>query len=274
MINWNEIKNNIGELNGNNILSPKDNKPLDNELIMCLFCNKINLKYRFEPYYEIPFIEYNTRIFDTVISGFDEDNITSSSVSTTSTSVLNENNIISTSLSSSELIDNFKNTKNFFDVAKNDKMIITYILSIKNIIITQIKIVTKSDPEKIKKLINEPNINTNDINIYDYITNNFDINLILVSALENMDLRKYKILSEMLYNIDNKYLDYAKESIINSNKNISLDKMVYKFDLPTKKDFEFFTNNSNYIYINFILILLIVLIFIIFILQIKGVNFI
>ena len=63
MINWDEIKNNIGELNGENILSPIDNKPLDNELIMCLFCNKINLKYRFEPYYEIPFIEYNTRIF-------------------------------------------------------------------------------------------------------------------------------------------------------------------------------------------------------------------
>lgn len=242
MINWDEIKNNIGELNGKNILSPIDNKPLDNELIMCLFCNKINLKYRFEPYYEIPFIEHTTRIFDTVISGFNEDILTSTS-----------------------LIDNFKNNNNFFDVAKNDNMITTYILSIKNTIITQIKIATKTDPDKIKKMINEPDISTNDVDIYDYITNKFDINLLLISALENMDLRKYKILSEMLYNIDNqesKYLDYAKESIINSNKNISLDKMMYGFNLPTKKDFEFFTNNSNIMYINLILIIIIILIFI------------
>ena len=241
MINWNEIKNNIGELNGNNILSPIDNKPLDNELIMCLFCNKINLKYRFEPYYEIPFIEYNTRIFNTIISIFYEDN-----------------NITS--------IDNFKNNddeyKNFFDVAKNKKMISTYLLYIKNTIITQIKIATKSDPDKIKKLINETNINNNDI--YDYITNKFDINLILVSALDNMDLSKYKILSEMLYNIDNKYLDYAKESIINSNKNMSLDEMVYGFNLPTKTDIEMFANNSTILYINYLLIILIIIIILIF----------
>ena len=251
MINWDAIKNNIGELNGNNILSPIDNKPLNNELIMCLFCNKINLKYRFEPYYEIPFIEYNTRIFDTVISGFYENN--------NSTSSLNENNN-----STSSLNDSFKNNdieyKNFFDVAKNEKMITTYILSIKNIIITQIKIATKSDPDKIKKLINEQNINN--IDIYDYITNKFDINLILVSALDNMDLRKYKILSEMLYNIDNKYLDYAKESIINSNKNMSLDEMVYGFNLPTKTDIEMFANNSTILYINYLLIILIIIILI------------
>jgi hypothetical protein len=241
MINWDEIKNNIGELNGNNILSPIDNKPLNNELIMCLFCNKINLKYRFEPYYEIHFIEYNTRIFNTVISGFYENN--------NSTSSSNKN---------------FKNNdieyKNFFDVVKKEKMITTYILSIKNIIITQIKIATKSEPDKIKKLINEQNINN--IDIYDYITNKFDINLILVSALDNMDLIKYKILSEMLYNIDNKYLDYAKESIINSNKNMSLDEMVYGFNLPTKTDIEMFANNSIILYINYLLIILIIIILI------------
>jgi hypothetical protein len=52
MSNWNKIKNNIAELNNITKLSPKDNKPLDNELIMCLFCNKINLKYRYKPYYD------------------------------------------------------------------------------------------------------------------------------------------------------------------------------------------------------------------------------
>ena len=39
MSDWSKIKNNISELEGNNKLSPLDKKPLDNELVMCLFCN-------------------------------------------------------------------------------------------------------------------------------------------------------------------------------------------------------------------------------------------
>ena len=77
-------------------------------------------------------------------------------------------------------------------------------------------------------------------------------------------MRKYKILSEMLYNIDNqgsKYLDYAKESIINSNKNMSLDKMIYGIDIP-----EHFNNvNNNNYNINIILIILIILLILIII---------
>ena len=231
MNDWDDIKNTIAKLNGNNKLSPIDNKPLDNELIMCLFINKVNLKYRFEPYYEVPFIEYTTRIFNTIINNY----------------------------------ENKTDVENFFEVAKKEPQIITYITSIKNVILTQIRIASKKNPDIMKQ-----NIDTSKEDIYDTILNKFDINLILVSALENLDMRKYKILSKMLYNtgkLDNKYLDYAKESIINSNKNISLDKMVYGIDLSNKynlkdNNMEHFNYNSNYLYINFFLILIIIIIII------------
>lgn len=218
MTDWNIIKNNIAELNGINKLSPVDNKPLDNELIMCLYCNKVNLKYRFMPYYEVQFIEYTTRIFDTTI-----------------------------------------NNNDFFDMAIKDKQINIYINSIKNVILTQLRIMSKDNPEIIDNLIKENNIDKSKEDIYNIILNDIDINLILVSALENLDMRKYKILSEMLYNKNSKYLDYAKESIINSNKNISLDKMVYGIDLP-----EHFNNvNLNYnLYINILLIIIMIIIII------------
>jgi hypothetical protein len=229
MSDWDKIKNDIAELNGNNKLSPLDNKPLDNELIMCLFCNKVNLKYRFEPYYEVPFIEYTTRIFDSIL-GYD-------------------------------YLDD-KEQQNFFEVAKKDPQIITYINSIKNVILTQIRIISKKNPDIIK----DQNIDSNKEDIYDSILNKFDINLILVSALENLNMRKYKILSKMLYNSgkqDTNYLDYAKESIINSNKNISLDKIVYGIDLSNKyNNIEHFNNNSNNLYLNFFLILIMILIMI------------
>jgi hypothetical protein len=229
MTDWDTIKNNIAEFNGTNKLSPIDNKPLDNELIMCLFCNKINLKYRFEPYYEVPFIEYTTRIFDTILGSDYIDNETKPEPDT----------------------EPDTEPENFFDIAIKDKQINIYINSIKNVILTQIRIMSKDHPNILK----DNNIDT--------ILNNFDINLILISALENLDMRKYKILSKMLYNKDNlgnKYLDYAKESIINSNKNISLDKMVYGIDLP-----ENFYNNVNYnnLYINIFLIIIIIIIIII-----------
>jgi hypothetical protein len=255
MSNWDEIKNNIAELNGNNKLSPIDNKPLDNELIMCLFCNKVNLKYRFQPYYEVPFIEYTTRIFDTTVGS---DYIYSSEDATTS--------ILSEKYKKSEKPEHFEKEEHndFFEIAKKEPQIITYITSIKNVILTQIRIVSKKNPDIINNLIKDKNIDTSKEDIYDIILNKFDINLILVSALENLDMRKYKILSKMLYNEDNKYLDYAKESIINSNKTISLDKMVYGIDLPDDSKIENFNNNSNSnnLYINFFLILIIILIII------------
>lgn len=211
MSDWNKIKNKLSELNTKTILNPIDKKPLDNELVMCLFCNKINLKYRFEPYYEVPFIDYTTRMFNTIIY----DNI----------------------------------DDNFFTVASSDKLINTYINSIKNVLITKINIAFQNNPD-LKK---------------DYNINNFDKNtdknLILVSAIDNLNMDKYKKLSEMLYNIDNKYLDYAKESIINSNKNMSLDKMLYGIDIP--EHFINTINNRSFYIINIILIIIIVLIILI-----------
>ena len=198
MSDWDSIKNNIGELNGINKLSPIDKKPLDNELIMCLFCNKINLKYRYKPYYEVPFIDYTTRIFNTII--------------------------------------NLKNI-NFFKEASNDSLIKTYVNSIKNTLDTQLYTFYKNINKKV----------------------NLDINLLLISAIDNLDMKKYKILSEMLYKIDSKYLDYAKESIINSNKNQSLDKMLYNTDMPEKTNIESFISINN-LHINYFLILIMILI--------------
>jgi hypothetical protein len=211
MSDWDKIKNKVSELNTKTILNPIDKKPLDNELVMCLFCNKINLKYRFEPYYEVPFVDYVTRMFNTIIN----DNI----------------------------------DDNFFTVASSDKLINTYINSIKNVLITKINIAFQNNPD-LKKQYENKNIND--------IIKNVDVNLILVSAIDNLNIDKYKKLSEMLYNIDNKYLDYAKESIINSNKNMSLDKMLYGIDIP-----EQFVNTNNFNYINIILIILIIIIILI-----------
>jgi hypothetical protein len=204
--NWDDIKNNIAELNGINKLSPIDKTPLNNELIMCLFCNKINLKYRFQAYYEVPFLDYTTRMFNTLI---------------------NENN-------------------NFFIEASKDLLLKEYIDSINNTIKTKIYTINKSE-------------NT-DYNL------NIDTNLLLISALENLDMNKYKILSKLLYEMDVKYLDYAKESIINSNKNKSLDKMVYGIDVLNNA-FEIFSNHSvSSSYLNYFLIIIIFLL-IIFILN-------
>jgi hypothetical protein len=201
MSNWDGIKKNISELNNTTKQSPVDNKTLDNELIMCLFCNKINLKYRYKPYYEVPFIDYTTRMFNTLI---------------------NENT-------------------NFFIEANKDSMINTYIESIKNVIKTQMDILNKNK-----------SVDINNINI--------DLNLLLLSAIDNLDMNKYKKLSKMLYEIDIKYLDFAKESIINSNKNKSLDVMVYGIELK-----ETFLNNinNNQLYINIFLIIILIILIII-----------
>jgi hypothetical protein len=232
MSDWNDIKNKISYLNDKTKLSPIDKKPLDNELIMCLFINKVNLKFRFEPYYEVPFLDYTTRMFNTVIDNY----------------------------------ENRTNVENFFEVAKKDTMIKTYIDSIKNTLITKIKIdaINKPDIKKyISDLINQNN-NKNKEEILDLIINNFDINLILCSALEFLDMRKYKILSKMLYNVDNqgyKYLDYAKESIINSNKNKSLDQIVFGINITEHMSRNIKENFGGY-HINFILIIILFLLLI------------
>lgn len=185
MSDWNNIKYNIAEINNITKKSPVDSSPLNNEYIMSLFINKINLKYRFEPYYEVPFVEYTTRLFNKL---------------------------------------NYEN-KNFFIEANKDNMINIYINSIKNILTTQFNIYNKSKKE---------------INI------NIDTNLLLISALQNLNLIKYNKLSQMLYEVDKKYLDLSKESIINTNKNISLDKMVYGIDMPkVSEHFDFNFNCIN-----------------------------
>ncbi len=240
MSDWDKIKNDIAMLDEKTRLSPIDKKPLDNELIMCLFINKVNLKYRFEPYYEVPFIDYTTRMFNTVIDNY----------------------------------ENRTDVENFFDVAKNDTMIKIYINSIKDTLITKFQIESRDKPDVknyIADLIKENN-NINRNEIFDIIRNKFDINLILCSALEFLDMRKYKILSKMLYNLDNqgyKYLDYAKESIINSNKNKSLDQIVYGINI-TEHMSGIIKENFNNPQINFTLIIILLLLLIY--LTLKYVN--
>ena len=176
---------------------------------MCLFCNKINLKYRYKPYYEVPFIDYTTRMFNTL---------------------MNENT-------------------NFFIEANKDSLINIYIDSIKNVIKTQMDILNKNK-----------SVDINNINI--------DLNLLLLSAIDNLDMKKYKILSKMLYEIDMKYLDFAKESIINSNKNKSLDIIVYGIEL--KETFLNNNINNNQLYINILLIIILIILIILIIIKCKN----
>jgi hypothetical protein len=229
MSDWDKIKNNIAILDEKTKLSPIDKKPLDNELIMCLFINKVNLKYRFEPYYEVPFLDYTTRMFNTVIDDY----------------------------------ENRTDVENFFDVAKKDTMIKIYINSIKDTLITKFQIESRDKPD-IKNYIDDLIKENNNINrneIFDIIRNKFDINLILCSALEFLDMRKYKILSNMLYNQGSKYLDYAKESIINSNKNKSLDQIVYGINI-TEHMFGVILENFGNSQTNFILIIILLILLI------------
>jgi hypothetical protein len=229
MSDWDKIKNNIAILDEKTKLSPIDKKPLDNELIMCLFINKVNLKYRFEPYYEVPFLDYTTRMFNTVIDDY----------------------------------ENRTDVENFFDVAKKDTMIKIYINSIKDTLITKFQIESRDKPD-IKNYIDDLIKENNNINrneIFDIIRNKFDINLILCSALEFLDMRKYKILSKMLYNQGSKYLDYAKESIINSNKNKSLDQIVYGINI-TEHMFGVILENFGNSQTNFILIIILLILLI------------
>ncbi len=75
---------------------------------------------------------------------------------------------------------------------------------------------------------------------------NIDTTLIATATPRLSDLAKYRYLAKLLYEKDKKYLDYALESIINNNKNTSLDMMVLGVDNITKnkksKNIEHFEN--------------------------------
>ncbi len=242
MSNWEEIKNQISELDGVSKKSPTDGSLLNNELIMCLFINKINLKYRFKPYYEPPFIDYCNRFFNNTVD------------------------------------------ENVFIKAYNDKMIKKYIESIIDVLKTKILIAYKNSTEKsiksssstsTKTILSGPTtIPSSSSSILDGIDLlNVDYLLIYCSALENLDLNKYKKLSKMLYEIDTEYLDFAKESIINSNKELSLDKIMFGIDIPEKfENFENIENSFiNITNINYTL-LIIIIILIIKVINIYYIN--
>jgi predicted nucleic-acid-binding protein len=83
-------------------------------------------------------------------------------------------------------------------------------------------------------------------------------------------LDKYRYLAKLLYENNSKYLEYAKESIINHNTNISLDKMVFGVDgitrLENKKQtpIEQFYNTckvNKHIFILWIILVILILFF-------------
>lgn len=107
--------------------------------------------------------------------------------------------------------------------------------------------------------------------------------VLLVAAIPNINqgnnlgfnqgyiLEKYRYLAKLLYENNSKYLDYAKESIINNNINTSLDKMVFGVDgitrLENKKQtpIEQFYNSCNKLthglFVIWIILLLLILLF-------------
>ncbi len=68
---------------------------------------------------------------------------------------------------------------------------------------------------------------------------------------QGYNLDKYRYLAKILYENNSKYLDYAKESIINNNENTSLDKMVFgvdgitRLENKTQTPLEKFANSCN-----------------------------
>jgi hypothetical protein len=125
---------------------------------------------------------------------------------------------------------------------------------------------------KIKEIINEKDVKFKPlIFIMDKFTNNInnnnnikiDTNLLAVAVPELTNLNKYRYLAKLLYDTDSKYLDYAKESIINENKNISLDKMVFGIDLSNVEKFSNkhkYTNSTDRMLYLIIIILIIIVI--------------
>ncbi len=100
--------------------------------------------------------------------------------------------------------------------------------------------------------------------------NNIDVILLAAAVPEITNLDKYRYLAKLLYEKDDKYLEYAKESIINNNENISLDKMVLGADnitqITTK---ELFENCLSMKYFNLIIIFVLMILLTYFAIRIN-----
>ncbi len=94
--------------------------------------------------------------------------------------------------------------------------------------------------------------------------------LVLIAALpfylernKKTRLDKFKYLAELLYQRNNKYLDLAGETIINNNKEIKLNEIIFGINIELLTNIEKFTNycSNNKLQINIALLLLFVLVF-------------
>ena len=98
--------------------------------------------------------------------------------------------------------------------------------------------------EKIKEIKSQKDVKKNPLLFRMELFENSVIDKVLfVSAIPQItNLAKYRYLAKILYEKDKKYLEYAKETIILNNSNISLDKMVFGVGGITQKIMEKFNN--------------------------------
>jgi hypothetical protein len=154
-------------------------------------------------------------------------------------------------------IETYNSKINYYDYAV--PRVENYISDIKN----KIQEIKSTKDVKSKPLI---------FNLENFEDLKIDSYLLATAIPELTNLAKYRYLAKLLYEKDKTYLDLAKESIINENKNISLDMMVLGTDNITKKTVttyvtEHFNNPellSNRYNVMIILIICIILLIIMF----------
>jgi hypothetical protein len=148
-----------------------------------------------------------------------------------------------------KLDESIDENTNFFIEASKDNFINTTIENLTEIIRTKVDLFNRS------LKITHSSIDVIDI----------DKNMILISALSNLTLEKYKILAKMLYESNDYYLKYAKESIINSNEKLSLDYLLYGFELNNIDKFtnmikDFVSNKQKLTYLLFFIFIILLII--------------
>jgi hypothetical protein len=143
-------------------------------------------------------------------------------------------------------LEGYIDNKNYLDLA--EKQIDNYFLT--NLKKQIQEIISKKDIKKIPLIFKRETFDNNDI----------DVILLAAAVPEITNLDKFRYLAKLLYEKDNKYLEYAKESIINYNQNISLDKMVLGADGITQTTVKELFENCKYMkYFNLIIIIILII---------------
>ncbi len=152
-------------------------------------------------------------------------------------------------------LEGYIDNKNYLDLA--EKQMDNYFLD--NLQKQIQEIINKKDVRKIPLIFKR-----------ETFENNIDVILLAAAVPEITNLDKYRYLAKLLYEKDDKYLEYAKESIINNNENISLDKMVLGADnitqITTK---ELFENCLSMKYFNLIIIFVLMILLTYFAIRIN-----